>query len=146
MYKWWLVFWIHSPWMKYHLFVITSSKKSKEFQISDVKEFNHLKMWPTKKIKCDVINNTNKYCSYQSFFSFFFGDKKSPNDNIASNFGQKFPFLSKRIGQTSSYCGELVTTNLCTTYNFNDLVHVMLKCWNFGILKMGLLVFFCWKN
>jgi hypothetical protein len=39
-----------------------------------------------------------------------------------------------------------VTTNLCTTYNFNDLVHVMLKCWNFGILKMGLLVFFCWKN
>jgi hypothetical protein len=42
MYKWWLVFWLHSPWMKYHLFVITSFQKSKEFQINDVKEFNHL--------------------------------------------------------------------------------------------------------
>lgn len=99
-----------------------------------------------KKSKCDIINNTNKYCSYQSFFSLFFWDKKSPNDNIASNFGQKFPFLSKRIGQTSSYFGELVTTNLCTTYNFNDPIHVMLKCWNFGILKMELLVFFLLKK
>lgn len=84
-------------------------------------------MSPTKKIKCDVTNNTNKYCSYQSFFSFFL-DEKSPNDNIVSIFWQKIPFLSKRIAQTSPYVGELVTTNLYIAYNFNDYIHVMLKC------------------
>jgi hypothetical protein len=30
------------------------------------------------------------------FFLFFFWDKNSPNDNIASNVGQKFPFLLKK--------------------------------------------------
>jgi hypothetical protein len=64
-------------------------------------------MSPTKKIKCDVTNNTNKYCSYQSFFSFFFGMKNHQMMTLFQISGKKSPFYQKELPKLPPILGSL---------------------------------------
>lgn len=113
------------------------------FPENDINDFcfTYQGTYPLKPyIKINITINNGHICWVWVHSSFFSFGKKSSNGNAASNFWRKFPIFSKRIGQTSHYFVEHVTTSLSIAYNFTDPVQ---KCRQ---LKWNLCESVCWYS